>query len=53
MSRFMAFSRAITPLDFEGGLVIVVLAILLDRKFALKNRLMHSRAGALPLLQMF
>ena len=30
MPRFMALSRAITAAGFESGLVIVVLAMLLD-----------------------
>ena len=33
MPRFMALSRAMTALDFESGLVIVGVAILLDRIF--------------------
>ena len=33
MPRFMALSRAMTALDFKSELVIVVLAILLDRIF--------------------
>ena len=33
MPRFMALSRAMTALGFESGLVIVVLAIRLDRIF--------------------
>ncbi len=33
MPRFMALSRAMTALDFESGLVIVLLAVLLDRIF--------------------
>ena len=34
MPRFMALSRAMTALGFESGLVIVVLAILLDSNFS-------------------
>ena len=30
MARFMALSRAMTATSFESGLVIVVLAMLLD-----------------------